>query len=293
MADYTEPVETDDIDDESLVAEEQGEGAPEGEQVAAAEEEFAVSLGGEEPAAPAVTEGEQPEPQKPVEKPTPEWVKILRRKNREMERELRTLKRQQAAPAPAQELGTKPTLEGFDYDADKYEQALAAWYEKKRAADDQVARAKAATEEQDRRWREKTAGYERAKLALGAADYEDAEIVVQDMFDVTQQGILVQGAKDAALLVYALGKNPQKAKTLAAIKDPIEFAFAAARLEAQLKVSSNKKPVTKPESRVIGNGRPSGSTDATLERLRADAARTGDFTKVTAYKRSLHSKERR
>jgi len=90
-------------------------------------------------------------------------------------------------------------------------------------------------------------------------------------------------------LVYALGKNPTKAAALGAIKDPVEFAFAVARLEAQLKVSE-KKPATPPETRVTGNGRVSGAVDATLERLRAEAERTGDYTKVSAYKRQKNKR---
>ena len=245
---------------------------PEGKAPAEkAEDEFSVSIGEEEPAEP--------------HGPAPAWVKEMRKQNRELKRQLRQMQQQAPAPAPEQiALGEKPTLEGCDYDTKQYEANLAAWYAKKLKIDEEADRAKAKAEAEARRWQDKLGGYERAKIALGAEDYEDAEAAVLAHLSVAQQSIIVSGAKDAALLVYALGKNPAKAASLGAIKDPVEFAFAVAKLEERLKVSE-RKPATPPETRVTGTGRVSGSTDATLERLRAEAERTGDYTKVSAYKR--------
>lgn len=254
------------------------DGAQAPEAPAAKEDDFSVSIGEEEP---------EVEPHGPA----PAWVKEMRKQNRELKRQLRDI--QKAAPAQSSQaaiqLGEKPTLEGVDYDTKKYEDELAAWYAKKLKIDEQAARMRAQAEEQARGWQEKLSVYERDKLALGAEDFEDAEAAVLQHFDVAQQSIIVSGAKDAALLVYALGKHPAKAAALGAIKDPVQFAFAVARLEAQLKVS-DRKPATPPETRVIGNGRASGATDATLERLRADAEKTGDYTKVVAYKRQKNQR---
>ena len=66
--------------------------------------------------------------------------------------------------------------------------------------------------------------------------------------------------------------------------DPVKFAFAVAKLETQLKVT-NRKAAPPPESTVRGTGRVSGAVDSTLERLRADAEKTGDYSKVMQYKR--------
>ena len=185
-------------------------------------------------------------------------------------------------------LGAKPTLESTGYDATKYEEELEKWHERKRKADDaeaaRVAEEKAAAE----KWTGKLNSYNASKGNLGVSDFQDAEEVVLGLLNPTQQGIIVQGAKDPALLIYAIGKNEQAAAELAAIKDPVEFTFAVARLEGQLKVTS-KKPATAPETRISGNSRPSGSTDSTLERLRAEAEKTGDFSKVMAYKRQKRS----
>ncbi len=115
-------------------------------------------------------------------------------------------------------------------------------------------------------------------------DFEDAEAVAQELFSVTQQGVMLQGADNPALVVYALGRNPKKAKELAEIKDPVKFAFAVAKLEKDMKVT-NRKSAPPPERVVTGTGRVSGAVDSTLERLREEAARTGNMTKVIQYKR--------
>jgi hypothetical protein len=113
---------------------------------------------------------------------------------------------------------------------------------------------------------------------------------VQEVLNTTQQGILLQGSDNSALLVYALGKNPKKAKELSEIKDPVRFAFAVAKLETQLKVT--KKTAPPPEKTPpSGGARSTGGSDEVLDNLRAKAERTGDYTQVIAYKRQLQSKK--
>ena len=108
---------------EDPIVEEVPETAPEvdaeqPEQAAAPEpEEVTITIGDEQPA----QEEEQ----------APEWVRELRRKNREDQKRIRELeaKLQQTQPAAAMpRLGPKPTLEGHDYDSTKYEAALDQWY---------------------------------------------------------------------------------------------------------------------------------------------------------------------
>ena len=219
--------------------------------------------------------------------PAPEWVKELRKTNRELQRQNRELQgRLQAAPPETKPvvIGNKPKLEDHDYDADKYEEALTSWFERKRQADDVNARQEAEVMNQQKAWQAKLDGYGKAKAELRVKDYEDAEAVAQEVFSITQQGVLLQGADNPALVVYALGKNPTKAKELASITDPVKFAFAVAKLEKDLKVT-NRKAAPPPERIVTGTGRSSGAVDSTLERLREEAARTGNMSKVVAYKR--------
>jgi desulfoferrodoxin (superoxide reductase-like protein) len=217
----------------------------------------------------------------------PEWVRELRKTNRELQRQNRELQGKLQSTAQTETkpvvLGKKPSLEEHDYDADKFEAALANWFERKRQADEAAAKQEAEVMNQQKSWQAKLDGYGKAKAELRVKDFEDAEAVAQELFNITQQGVVLQGADNPALVIYALGKNPKKAKELSDIKDPVKFAFAVAKLEKELKVT-NRKAAPPPERIVSGTGRVSGAVDSTLERLREEAARTGNLTKVIQYK---------
>jgi len=246
-----------------------------------AEDEVIVSIGEEAP---------PPEEQQPA----PAWVKELRRANREKERRIRELEAKLNATStenkPVQ-VGPKPKLEEHDYDTDKFEAALESWYERKRKADEQVQQQKLAEKAQQDAWQARLDGYSKARAELRVKDFEDAESTAQEVLNVTQQGIVVQGADNPALVIYALGKNPKKAAEIAAIDDPVKFAFAVAKLEKELRVS-NRRAAPPPERTITGNGRVSGAVDSTLERLRAEAEKTGDFTKVLQYRRQKKAAQR-
>jgi len=221
------------------------------------------------------------------EQRAPEWVRELRKANREKERRIRELEAKLQTTAQTENkpvaLGPKPKLEEFDYDADRFEQALDAWHERKRQHDLETERVRQAEQTQQQAWQAKLEGYSKAKAELKVRDYEDAEAIAQEVFNVTQQGVILQGADNPALVIYALGKNPKKAADLAKINDPVKFAFAVAKLEKELKVT-NRRAAPAPERVIQGTGRVSGAVDSTLERLREEAARTGNMTKVIQYK---------
>jgi len=223
--------------------------------------------------------------------PAPEWVRELRKTNRELQRQNRELQSKlQVQPTENKPvvIGNKPKLEDHDYDADAYEEALTSWFERKRQADEINAKQEAEVMNQQKAWQAKLDGYGKAKAELRVRDYEDAEAVAQEVFSITQQGVILQGAENPALVVYALGKNPKKAKELAEVTDPVKFAFAVAKLEKELKVT-NRRAAPAPERIVSGTGRSSGAVDSTLERLREEAARTGNMTKVIQYKSQKRS----
>jgi hypothetical protein len=260
---------------EDAAIDEVHEGGPETEAESEEPDEIVVSI-----------DGEEPPPQE--EQAAPEWVRELRREHRELKkrnRELESRVNQSTETNPVVNLGPKPNLEALDYDTEKYEQSLADWYERKRLVDDQQSQARRSEEEQQQAWNAKLEGYVEAKTKLKVKDYDDAEEVAQQLFNVVQQGVVIQGAENPALVIYALGKNPEKAKELAAIDDPVKFAFAVAKLESKLKVG-NRKAATQPERTVSATARSSGSVDSTLERLREEASKTGNMDKVMAYKRA-------
>lgn len=232
---------------------------------------------------PLVVSFGEDEPELEPDNAAPEWVKELRRQNREQAKRIKELE-QATQPAVQLEIGLKPVLADFDYDEDEFAQALLEW-DKKAASVEQAKQAKLEQERQaEEDFNRRLAAYNEAKAKLPVPDFEEAEAVLLDQFDATQQGLLVKLAKQPALFAYALGKNPTKAKTLAAIKDPVDFIAAAVRMEEQMKQT---KRAPAPE-KVLSGGVPGATAvDNRLEKLREEAARTGDFTKVNAYKRSL------
>jgi hypothetical protein len=238
-----------------------------------AEEELVVTIG----------DGEQPPTEEAADSPV---LRTVRQKLRETQRKLREL---EARAAPAQEqlpvVGKKPTLEDHDYDADAFESALMTWHSQKRKVEEHAQRQQQAQQAQQQEWEGRLQGYTQAKQALKVRDFDDAEAVAQETFNVTQQGIILQGAANPALLVYALGKNAAKAKELAAITDPVKFTFAVARLETELKTAP-RKPAVAPEQTTKPTARVSGAVDDRLNVLRAQAEKTGDYSAYLAYKRS-------
>lgn len=219
-----------------------------------------------------------------------DWVKELRRNQRELTRRNRELEDQLKISQPKQlvELGPKPTLEGCNYEEEKFETALTSWHEAKRKQADAAAEAEAEVVKSKNDWQTIQANHRTAAVALKVRDYDAAEDVAKDTLSVVQQGIILQGATNSALVIYALGTNPTKARELASIKDPIKFAFAVAQLETKLKLSPTKPPA--PEKIVRTGGAPlSNASEKHLDKLRADATKTGDYTKVVAYKRQLRA----
>jgi hypothetical protein len=267
VEEQAEQIETEEVADEQEPISDQVDSEAEGD-----EDEVIVSIG-EEP----------PPPEEQTQ--APNWVRELRKANREKEKRIRELEARltQTTENKPVVLGQKPKLEDHDYDADKYEEALASWFERKRLADAEAEKLKQAEQSQQKAWQEKLEGYGKAKAELRVRDFEDAEAVAQELFNITQQGVVLQGADNPALVIYALGKNPKKAQEIASIKDPVKFAFAVAKLEKELKVT-NRKAAPPPERVISSTGRVSGAMDSTLERLREEAARTGNMTKVIQYK---------
>jgi hypothetical protein len=201
--------------------------------------------------------GESPPPEE-EEKQAPEWVRNLRKSYRELQREKRELEDKLKSVLPAAETnpvdpGRKPTLEACDYDSDKFENELAGWFERRRQSEEAVAKQRSKQQAEQESWQKKLEGYNQSKTGLKVSDFQDAEETVLESLSVTQQGIILQGAQNPAVMVYALGKNPKKAKELAEITDPVKFAFAVAKLETQLSVTS-RKALPPPEKRITSNG---------------------------------------
>ncbi|MGX9005241.1 hypothetical protein [Acinetobacter baumannii] len=223
--------------------------------------------------------------------PAPKWVKELRREKKESDRRIKELEaklNEQNKPETI-ELGEKPKLEDYGYDEDnpEYIEALENWVDRKFQLKEQERKKQEEQEKAQKVWQDKLNSYESKKTAIKSKvrDFDEAEELARDALSQTQQGILIHAAEKPELLIYHLGKNPQKAKELAAITDPIQFAFAAAKIDAQIKMTA-RKPSTSPERKPSGSAPLSGAVDAKEAELEKEANRTGDRTKLIQYRRS-------
>jgi len=233
------------------------------------------------------------EPIEKEEKEAPGWVKELRKTNRKLKRknkELESLLNRDKQDNDIN-LEPKPTLESFEYDTAKFEYELEKWYAKKVKFDEVQNNKKRELEAQKQDWENKLSSYNTNKAELNLPDYEEAETNVENVLSVSQQGIIVQGAENPALLVYALGKSSKKLKELSEIKDPIKYAVAIAKLETKLKMTKSKKSKPTPEKILSSGASTSGIVGKELDRLRKEAEKTGDYTKVSAYKKKIRNKK--
>jgi len=267
--------------------------APEPDAEAEGEEEIAVSFGDDPP---------EPEPE-PAPEPNQlrqlrEQARVLLREKRELQEQLRA----RDAPPPEIALGPKPELEDFDYDIQKWEPVYIDWAEKKRQVDEKAEQARVAARANDEAWQAKLNKYGQDRAKLKVPDFEEAEERIQHMLPVAQQSAIVHAASDdnPALIFYALSKYPTKTKELANLKlanghpDVVKFAYELGKLVTQMKTTPRSRPAPPaPETPMRSTAPSRSAANATLERLEAEADRTGDRTKVAAYRRQLNQQARK
>lgn len=110
-------------------------------------------------------DGEAP-PQEEEEKRAPEWVRNVRKTNREQQKRIRELEEKLKTLAPVEEtpkLGQKPSLEACDYDADKFETELEQWHLRKQQVEAAAQKAKAEEAKQQEAWNSKLENFQRRK----------------------------------------------------------------------------------------------------------------------------------
>lgn len=268
MAVEDEVIEPQDVIDTPEVQEEQPQDPPENQEQDEAE---------------GYTFADSP-PQEQEQESDSSVIRELRKRHREMQKELQELKARAVEPEKPK-LDPKPTLEGCDFDAEAFETKLANWYEQKRKVEESEAEVRKEQEAQQKEWEQKRQTYDDAKRKFPMADFEDAEDTVKAFLSETQQGILLHVADKPERLVYALGKNPSKAKELAGIKDPLKLAVAIAKLESSV---VSKKTAPPPERTVrSGGGASPAATDREYEaRLQQIMEKGGDLSELRRLRKS-------
>lgn len=214
--------------------------------------------------------------------PAPEWVKEVRKENRELKRQLKQRESQQFEQ---QVLREKPTLDDHDYDSDAFEQDYAQWLTEKQQVDAQVHAERQKYEQYHERYKADVDA-----IKAKAPDYDEVELSVVDVLSEQKQGLLQMLVDNPAKVVYALGKNsPAQLERLSKLDD-IQFAKQIVLMEMQMSSKTKSRNQNKPKPKTHELEGAAGGADTRLTKLEAEADRTGDRSKVAAYKKQLKSK---
>lgn len=254
-----EEVITEQPKSEEKVQESEVKAETESEQAEEQQEEYSLRVGDEE--IPLTEEDDDHVDGQPA----PQWIKDLRRANREKDKELREMRRQleqlQSRPAeqqPQQQtdaIPPKPTLESCEYDEAAFEQAMTDWHEKKSRAEQQKQQQERQQQENIQKFQQRLQKHQERATKLPVKDYRETEEIVRRELPVIQQEILIHAADEGSeLIAYALGKNPQLRQRVAAETDPIRAAFLLGQISKQVSLAPKPKKAIKPEPEVRGGG---------------------------------------
>lgn len=131
--------------------------------------------------------------------------------------------------------------------------------------------------------------YERADK-IGAKDYSDTEDVALGIFGNHYSNQIIENFDDSHIIMYYLGKNPEEARNLKSLieNSPVKGVAAIGKLSAELKLKPKQKNVADPDTEINGDG--SGSNSDALQRqldkLRDQAAVSGNMTKLMNFKKA-------
>ena len=209
----------------------------------------------------------------------PEWVKKVREENRELKRQL---KQREAQQMPQQVLREEPTLDDHDYDDEAFKQDYAQWLQEKQQIDAQVQAERQKYQQYHERYKADVDA-----IKAKAPDYDEVELSVVDVLSEQKQGLLQMLVDNPAKVVYALGKNsPAQLDRLSKLDD-IQFAKQIVLMEMQMSSKTKSRNQNKPKPKMHELEGAAGGADTRLAKLEAEADRTGDRSKVAAYKKQM------
>jgi DNA repair exonuclease SbcCD ATPase subunit len=254
-----EEVATEQPKPEEKVQESDAKAETESEQAEEQPEEYSLRVGDEEI---PLTEDDEDHVDG---QPAPQWVKDLRKNNREKDKELRELRRQleqvQSRPAeqqPQQQadvIPPKPTLESCEYDETAFEQAMTDWHEKKSRAEQQKQQQERQQQEYQQRFQQRVEAHKQRAAKLPVRDYQEMEAIVLSELPPVQQEIIIHCADEGSeLIAYGLGKSQQLRQRVAAETDPIRAAFLLGQISKEVHLAPKPRKAIKPEPEVRGGG---------------------------------------
>lgn len=207
-------------------------------------------------------------------------IRELRGRIRELTAEKKAWENQKQ---PTQiEVGEEPTLEGCDYDEDRFKSEWRAWEGRKTEAAKQEEKQREERDKQAEAWRQVEASYQADKASLNLPNFDDAEAEVAAVLPESHRALLLKSGKGAAL-VAALSRSPNELEKLSKL-DPADAAMMIGELRSKVQMKKRARP--NPDRPVKGNAA-STNADKELARLEKEAEQTGNRTKLVAYKRKL------
>ena len=259
---------------------EQSETDTKAEEATAEEEEEITSI---------EINGESPTQEEDEKEDTPDWVKNTRKENRT---HIKTIKAHEKRIAELEgkseptetKLRTKPTLEAHNEDEDAYATDLEKWFGEKGEDNAKIQKAADAQKAVDTEVNGRIARYDERKAAIGKSitDYDEHVAEAEGSFSDLQRNSIAYYIKDAAEVMYLIGKKPDELKKLTSITDPTELLLAVKDLQSTMKVST-RKPSTKPETVPVGTAQRTNQ-DADLVKAEALAKKTGNRLPLIALK---------
>jgi hypothetical protein len=278
------------------------------------EEDAESAESDEDDAEGAETEGESSEDDEPVERlefytegeegtPQPEvkdkrgfaklrkTVREQAMKIAEMERKLQA----QSAPVGAPDPGPEPTEEDDDvqYDMAKLKTKYAKWLKDGEAKKAWEAEQAKVVETHRQATQQIMDSYKatKADFSKKVDGYEEAEQAFTRMFDDARQDVLFRNCSNPAKVIFLLHQRPELMEKLSKSTNRDEIVRELVKLEVTVKERKVGTPPPPPK-KVGGNATKDQGNDPVLERLRKEAAKTGNMKPVTDYLREQQNKAR-
>ena len=181
------------------------------------------------------------------------------------------------------EIGEMPKLEDFDYDGDRFAAAVIDHETRKRQAESQQSEARKRQEAVEAEFAQEMELVETAEARLGLSGFQEARDTVEASLSDNQLKVLIRASDDPGKMIYALAKSQAKLNELSETTDLIKLAAKVATMEKT--IQARKAPAL--DRPTQGGGAVSSKPDEKLAKLEAAAAKSGIYTELFAYKRSL------
>lgn len=191
-----------------------------------------------------------------------------------------------AAPAEDEAPLVEPTIEDCGYNETMFKQKMREFIAAEAKVEAKKQARAAEAKEQTDDYQARLSNFATAKAALKVSDFDTADAMVRAKLTQAQYDVVVRNSDNLANTIYALGKSKKALDDLAAIKYIDRFAFALAKTEGKITVTTKAPPP--PESKLRGGVSTGGGSLATqLAAAEKEADRTGDRTQVGVIRRQM------